>query len=179
MMSTARFTLAMCLAVSVATAAGAGPFPRIAFMGMGYSEATKAMLTGTANLADREADPSGFLAVSADFNADGRTDEARILVNPAERQFRIVAVIQSATKVDTYVLKTLPLDALATIGIRLAPAGVYEAACPPCTAGKVTTSRPSIMIFEFGGSAQLETHPSDSPDDDFQSILISLPKRGG
>lgn len=172
MISIARDIFMVCISIAVTTAAVAGPFPRIAFLSMGFSEATLDMVKGTANLANRKADPAGFLAVSADFNGDGRTDEARILVNPAARQLRVVAVIQSAAKVDTYVLKTLPIDALPTVGIRLAPAGVYEAACSPCSSKQITTTRPSIVIFEFGGPAQLETHSSDSPDDDFQSVPI-------
>lgn len=162
----------VALSMTLANTVAAGPFPPIAFMRMGYSEASMQMLDGTANLARRKLDHSGYLAVSADFNADGKMDEARILVNPDREELRVVAVIQSATKIDTYVLKTLPINALPTLGISLAPAGTYEADCAPCAVKPVVTSRPGIMIFEFDGKAQLKIHPSDNTDDGFESFAI-------
>jgi len=168
--SLVRTGVVAALVLTFPSSIAAGPFPRIAFMSMGYSEASTEMLEGTPNFARRRSDQSGFLEVSADFNADGKTDEARILVNPAKGDLRVVAVIQSATKIDTYVLKTLPISALPTLGISLAPAGIYEADCAPCAVKPVLTSRPGIMIFEIDGKAQLETHPSDDTDDGFESF---------
>ncbi|TZG24628.1 hypothetical protein [Sphingomonas montanisoli] len=164
------------MAVAWACIAGngalAGPFPPIAFTAMGYSEVSIDTLEGTPNFESRRLDPGGFLQVSADFNVDGVIDEARILVNAREQSARVVAVIQSPTKIDTYVLATIPLSAVAKIGIRLAPPASYKLACSGCAGQRIVTSRAGIVIFEFGGEARLETHPSDNLDDNFVSAAI-------
>lgn len=94
--------------------------PRIAFLSLGFKEATMTDFTATPQARARHADASGYLAVTADFNGDGKADEARILLNEQRKVAYVAAVIQSASKVDTYVLAQMPLKDANNVGITLA-----------------------------------------------------------
>ena len=87
---------------------------------MGFREATMADFTNSSWAAMRRRDASGYLAITADFNGDGKADEARILLNEQQKVAYIVAVIQSTDKVDTYVLSQIALEEAKDIGIALA-----------------------------------------------------------
>jgi hypothetical protein len=87
---------------------------------MGFREATMADFTDSPWAARRRTEASGYLAVTADFNGDGKADEARILLNEQRKLAYVVAVIQSPTKVDTYVLSQMALEEAKDIGIALA-----------------------------------------------------------
>lgn len=87
---------------------------------MGFREATLADFASSPQVSARRADPSGYLAVSADFNGDGKVDEARILLNEQRMVAYVVAVIRSPAKVDTYVLSQMALADAKNVGIALA-----------------------------------------------------------
>ncbi|TMJ20249.1 MAG: hypothetical protein E6G92_11010 [Alphaproteobacteria bacterium] len=108
---------ALCAA---STAALAGPFPPTALLSIGYREARLADFEGTPGQAQRRAAPDGLLSLTADLNGDGRDDEVRILLNQ-ERQLAYVAAAIVTEKLDTYVLRRVPLDEAADIGLRDAP----------------------------------------------------------
>ena len=65
----------------------------------------------------RRADANGYLAVTADFNGDGKADEVRILLNEQRTVAYVVAVIQSSSKVDAYVLSQMALQDAKNVGI--------------------------------------------------------------
>lgn len=109
---------------------------------MGYRETTLDSLTGSGHYAARLADPSGFLSVTADFNGDGKNDEARILSNKARGDARVVVVIQSSDKIDTYVLDSFAISDLDEVGIRLVPADHLH-------------TTPGLVIFRFGGGEEV------------------------
>ena len=94
----------------------ANDLPQIAFLGMGFSEVGIEDLHGTKFYEARQSVPSGFLAASADFNGDGRLDEARILQN-AERRIAYVVAVIVTNQIDTYVLKSFELGELPNVGI--------------------------------------------------------------
>jgi hypothetical protein len=121
--------------MSAASAALAGEFPHTALLGMGFVEARLADFTGTPGFAARRAAPDGLLALSADLNGDGRTDEVRILRNRDRGTARVVATIMTG-QLDTYVLRETSFDQAADIGLRLAP-----------RAGE----RPGVTIFSLAG----------------------------
>ncbi|HEY7806154.1 MAG TPA: hypothetical protein VIC34_03050 [Croceibacterium sp.] len=98
----------------------AGPFPPIAFLSMGFREARLSDFSRSAYVSRRREDPTAFLSVTADFNGDGRPDEARLLINQARQIAYVVAVIQTK-QVDTYVLASYSLASAEKIGIRAAP----------------------------------------------------------
>jgi hypothetical protein len=98
----------------------AGPFPPIAFFSMGFREARLSDFSRSAYASRRGEDPTGFLCVTADFNGDGRPDEARLHINQARQIAYAVAVIQTK-QVDTYVLASYSLASAEKIGIRAAP----------------------------------------------------------
>lgn len=131
------------LALALSASAQAGPLPQIAFISMGYRELTMDSLPANAHLAQRKLDPTGFLALTADFNGDGQDDEVRILGNPEQNSARIVAVIQSSDKIDTYVLNSFPFAESGQLGIQLAPAAPEQ-------------GRPlaGIIVFRFNGAAE-------------------------
>jgi hypothetical protein len=87
---------------------------------MGFREATMADFTDSPWAARRRTEAGGYLAVTADFDGDGKADEARILLNDQRRVAYVVAVIQSPAKVDTYVLSQIALHDAKDIGIALA-----------------------------------------------------------
>ena len=124
-------------------AAIAGPFPPIAFVAMGYKEVTRSTLPATSDQIWRNASPTGYLAITADFNGDGKDDEARILANPQLGEARIVVVIVSNEKIDTYVLQIMDLNQVQTIGIDLVKA-------QPATGRKL----PGIVVFTRKGNAE-------------------------
>ena len=101
----------------IGSIASAAPLPRIAFLSIGFTEATLADFKGTPQAIARRTDKRGYLAVTADFNGDGQDDEARMLLNKKRSVAYIVAVISSATKVDTYVLTQMPLQEANNVGI--------------------------------------------------------------
>jgi hypothetical protein len=79
----------------VATAALGAQLPPIACLSMGFKEATMADLAAGPRVSARRADPNSYLSVTADFNGDGKADEARILLNEQRKVAYVVAVIQA------------------------------------------------------------------------------------
>ncbi len=112
----AQFVVVFSCALMGAATNGA-QLPPIAFLSMGFKEATMVDFASGPQASARRADPSGYLAVSADFNGDGKVDEARILLNEQRRVAYVVAVIQSPSKVDTYVLSQMTLEDANNVGI--------------------------------------------------------------
>ena len=112
------FSVVTCSLIASVTHAAA--LPSIAFLSIGFREATVTDFKSTPQELTRRADESGFLAVTADFDGDGKADEARILLNEKRGVAYVVAVIQSAAKVDTYVLSQMPLPDANNVGITLA-----------------------------------------------------------
>lgn len=121
-----KLVVVLACALMGATTNGA-QLPPIAFLSMGFKEATMADFVSSPQVSMRRADPSGYLAVSTDFNGDGKIDEARVLLNEQRGVAYIVAVIQSPSKVDTYVLSQLPLQDAKNVGItRAEPLGANQ-----------------------------------------------------
>lgn len=114
-----KFVVVISCALMSATTNGA-QLPPIAFLSMGFKEATMADFASSPQASVRGADPSGYLAVSADFDGDGKVDEARVLLNEQRRVAYVIAVIQSPSKVDTYVLSQMALEDVNNVGIALA-----------------------------------------------------------
>jgi hypothetical protein len=90
-----------------------------ALLSIGYVEARLSDFVGTAGYEKRLSDPTGFLAASGDFRGDGRTDQALLLRNP-ERGIAYVIVVIVREKIDTYIVKSIPLAEADNIGIRVA-----------------------------------------------------------
>lgn len=96
---------------------------------MGFREAQLSDFSETAETKMRVAAPDGYLKVTADFNGDGKLDEARLLVNDARRIAYVAATILTSEKLDTYVLASYPLEEIGGVAIRAAkPAPVGNAA---------------------------------------------------
>ncbi|MBC7497560.1 MAG: hypothetical protein H7243_10415 [Sphingomonadaceae bacterium] len=153
-----RAIVVAALVLQAAGTAVAGPLPPIAFLSIVYREVTPAMLFGTANMDARAVDPTGFLAVTASFSADGPVGEARILVNETAGTVRVVAVVQEPNSVQTYVIgRDRPVADLPSLGIRAAPAGRYMVRCT-CPDGRkaVDLRATGLIIFTFGGESRLE-----------------------
>lgn len=124
----AQFVVVFTCALTVPAANGA-QLPPIAFLSIGFKEATMADFASSPQASARRADPSGYLAVSADFNGDGKVDEARILLNEQRRVAYVVAVIQSPSKVD--VLSQMTQEAADNVGITPAkPIGTNQSRGP-------------------------------------------------
>lgn len=120
---------------------------------MGFREATLVDFAETSQAIARRVDVTGFLAVTADFNGDGKNDEARILLNEKEGVAYVVAVIVFKAQVDTYVLSRLLLQDAKNIGI--SPAAPLP--------GGSTARRSGLKIFEID-SGQGEANYFDGED---------------
>jgi hypothetical protein len=133
------------LAVAALTGSSvkAGDFPKTALVSMGYEEAAPADFAATPGYQKRLADPSGFLAVSADFNGDGKMDEARLLINRDWDEAFIVVTIMTVD-LDTYVLDKMPLAQAARVGIR--PAQSAPGSQKEAVAG--------LSIFKLDGTSE-------------------------
>lgn len=114
-----KYAIALTCALLGATAHGA-KLPPIAFLSIGFREATLADFRSDAQRVARRADASGYLAVTTDFNGDGKPDEARILLNQQRNVAYVIAVIQSSAKIDTYVLSQITLQDAQNVGITIA-----------------------------------------------------------
>lgn len=132
----------------------AGEMPFEALQGMGYKQAKAADFVGTPHFHDRAENPTAWLAVTADFNGDGKDDEARLLLNP-NRKIAYVVVTILTTKLDTYVLKIIPLADVEDIGIRLGPRVAATDAQP---------ARASLTIFRLDGGADTYTFNGEEFD---------------
>lgn len=157
-----RTLLIILLLCSIAAPVSAGPFPRIAFIAMGYKEVTLASLKPSEYRDRRAADPAGFLSVTADFSGDGIDDEARILANPKMGDARVVIVIQSPDKIDTHVLRSVPIGSLDSLAIQLAPAKA-DAEGKPGLSG--------LIVFDFDGEAELNIINNG----EFEATAITAP----
>ncbi len=171
-----RFAL-LKIAAAAGCAAGlcaptvAGDLPPIALVTqLGYLEARPDMFKSPSSDA-RAASPSGFYAVSGDFDGDGRTDEARILIKKNGHDGMMVAVIDRGYNIKTYGFEKMKSTMIGNIGIKLAPAGTYTLAKPENGATTKTIGRDAIMMFRFGGAARLYTFSGD----DFVSTDIVQP----
>ena len=121
-----------------------------ALVSIGYVEAKLSDFVGTTAYGKRLADPTGYLAISADFRGDGHLDQARILRN-LERKVAYVVVVSVRDKVDTYVVKSVPLAEADDLGIK---------ASPPLRADH----RAGLTIFALNGN---RSETFDLIDDDF------------
>ena len=95
------------------------PLPT-ALLSIGFVEAKLADFVGTPDYARRLAEPSGYLAVAADFTGDGDQDQARVLRN-SERKVAYVVVISIHEKVDTFVVESIPFAEADQVALRIAP----------------------------------------------------------
>jgi hypothetical protein len=125
--------------LATADISAAGPLPPIAFLSIGFREARLSDFSRSPYAVRRHEDPTGFLALTADFNGDGRPDEARLLITQARQIAYVVAVIQT-NQVDTYVLSSYSLADAEKIGVRAAPP-------------KPGSSRVGITVFDIGSGA--------------------------
>lgn len=109
-----------CVAL-VAPPLGAAEFPSTALLSIGFREVRLDDVRDGSEFAKRLGVPSGYLSVSTDFNGDGKSDEARILQNSDRQIAYVVVVTLSADKVDTYVIKSLPLSDVPHLAIIATP----------------------------------------------------------
>ena len=91
-----------------------------ALLSIGFVEAKLADFAGTPSYGQRLADPNGYLAVSADFRGDGHQDQARVLRN-IERNVAYVVMISVRSKIDTFVVKSVPLPEADRLGLEASP----------------------------------------------------------
>ena len=94
-----------------------------ALLSIGFVEAKLADFVGTPTYARRLADPSGYLAVAADFRGDGHQDQARVLCN-SERKVAYIVVVSVHQKVDTFVVESVPLNEADQLGLQIAPPAI-------------------------------------------------------
>ena len=128
------------LLIAGAVPSVAADFPRTALFSMGFKEVILGDFRGDPMARLRVSSPHGYLSVTADFNADGKPDEARILVNDDRQVAYVVATIVTDAMVDTYVVAQF---ATAEIG-RL---GIEAAELRSAQAGAV--KRPGLAIFDI------------------------------
>lgn len=125
----------------------------------GWSQPAPADLAGE-DAASRRASPSRYLSSTADFNGDGKADEARILVNRSAGTYGVFIFpggLEGPTK-----LHEGPLAEVSRTGIDTAPAGAYTPACADdagpsgsCTPGAVQITASGLRHFTFEAGARV------------------------
>ncbi len=97
-------------------------FPATALLSIGFAEVRLDDLRDTQTYAQRTAQSHGYLKVSADLNGDGSLDEVRILQNVERNIAYVAAAIMTPDKLDTYILKSVPLSDVPFVAIEVAEA---------------------------------------------------------
>ena len=95
-------------------------FPATALLSIGFAEVRLEDLRNTQTYAQRKAHSQGYLKVSADLNGDGLLDEVRILQNVERDVAYVAAAIMTPDKLDTYILKSVPLSEVLYLAIDVA-----------------------------------------------------------
>ena len=108
----------------IASPAIAGEFPQTALLRLGFVEARAEDFSNMPDQAARQRSTSALLSVSADFNNDRQVDEARLMLNRKSDEAWIVVTILRPEKLDTYVLRRMPLASAAHVGIEAASGGI-------------------------------------------------------
>jgi hypothetical protein len=108
-----------------------------------------------ANGAWRKKGPARFLVVKADFDGDGATDVAELLINGTKKQFALFVMLGSSRKWQM-LGEPSGMEYLDRFGIDLVKPGKYETACGKgygdyaCAHGEpdsLNLSRPAIDFF--------------------------------
>jgi hypothetical protein len=125
----------------------------------GWSLPAPADLTGE-DAASRRASPSRYLSSTADFNGDGKADEARILVNRSAVTYGVFIFpggAEGPTK-----LHEGPLAEVSRTGIATAAAGAYRPACADgagpdgaCEPATVQIAASGLRHFTFEAGARV------------------------
>lgn len=121
-MSLTNNFLALVGALAAMTAPEA-EFPSTALLSIGFVEVRLNDLRDTETYAKRRAQPHGYLKISADLNGDGSLDEVRVLQNVEGDVAYVAAAIMTPVKLDTYILKSVPLSEVPYLAIDVAEAG--------------------------------------------------------
>ncbi len=82
------------------------------------------------NLGWRKEDPNLYITAEADFDGDGKDDEARLLINDKENKMGLFVTLSSRKREGPLLLETI--DGKRTIkvmGIEVAKPGTYKTAC--------------------------------------------------
>jgi len=111
--------MALLGAVALITAEDA-QFPATALLSIGFEEVRLDDLRDTQTYAQRKDQSHGYLKVSADLNGDGSLDQVRILQNVERDTAYVAAAIMTQDKLDTYILKSIPLSEVPYIAIDVA-----------------------------------------------------------
>jgi hypothetical protein len=126
----------------------------------------------------RQKSPTRFLRVKGDFDNDGKSDIAEILVNPSSNQFALFVKLSSAGK---WQLVGQPYDvkSLDRLGIDYVKPGKYETACGKgygdyaCAHGEpesLKLSTPAIDMFYTESSDSIVYW--DSATKAFREVLV-------
>jgi len=152
-------TLSAVLFVALATAQAEGeparraappPVHAAGHLLEGWRPAELSDYVDTPDYPRRLAAPNGGLKVEADFDGDGRADEAAIHVNPALAEYAVVVSFTTQGGPVRAFAASGPLYELGRFGLRPAAAGKHARVClsAPCER-EVVLKRAGLALFTY------------------------------
>jgi hypothetical protein len=109
------------------------------------------------NLGWRKEDPNFYISVKADFDGDGKEDEARLLINDKENKMGLFVTLSSQKRANPLLLEAIDdKRTIEVMGIEVAKPGTYKTACGKgywaCERGEpavLNLKSPAIDFFRF------------------------------
>lgn len=99
--------------------------------------------------------PDRYLSIKADFNGDGITDEAKLLMENNGSRMALFAFISQGNGIKSFQLDSLDSEYIASMGISIVGKGKYKTACGKgyfnCKPGEpeeIRITLPSIDFFK-------------------------------
>ena len=134
--------------------------------------------SGEASQAWRSDRAHRYLAVSADFDGDGRTDQAKLLVRSPAPGAALVVLLGRSPMRPIVLQQLVDVSLLDEAGIDIVKPGEYRTACGKgywkCGEGepdKLTLDRPAINFFNFEKASSFFFF--DPPNRSFRMVPIS------
>jgi hypothetical protein len=112
------------------------------------------------NLGWRKEDPNFYISAKADFDGDGKEDEARLLINDKENKMGLFVTLSSQNRGNPLLLEAIAdKRTIEVMGIEVAKPGTYKTACGKgywaCKKGEpseLKLTNPAIDFFRFGSA---------------------------
>jgi len=118
----------------------------------GWSAPTESELTD--NLGWRKENPNLYISAKADFDGDGREDEARLLISDKENKMGLFVTLSSQKGANPLLLEVIADKRMVEVmGIEVAKPGKYKTACGKgywaCKKGEPSELKLTIPAIDF------------------------------
>lgn len=112
------------------------------------------------DFAARSKDPGGYMSVRADFDGDGRDDEAGFFVSGDEKAYAVFIGVPGHPM--RHKVAEGPIADLPRLGLSLGKAGTFQTACgkgygaaKDCATKSFVAAHPTLNLFTFESGARV------------------------